>query len=102
MVLGVMDLKRIQYSNIYSNSMKKITSGFVLFFFPKINTPKWRIGVKDAIQALLRAMLADCFTFAIQNLEAKEYVFDLNALLITGLTAGLTYISYAWLNGKPS
>lgn len=82
--------------------MKKITSGFVLFFFPKINSPKWRVGLRDAIQALLRAVLADCFTFAIQSLEAKEYVFDFNALAITGLTAGLTYISYAWLNGKSS
>lgn len=82
--------------------MKKITSGFVLFFFPKINSPKWRVGLRDAIQALLRAVLADCITFAIQSLEAKEYVFDFNALAITGLTAGLTYISYAWLNGKSS
>lgn len=96
----MLTLKTLTLKN--SSQMKKITNGFVLFFFPKINTPKWRFGVKDAIQALLRAVLADCFTFAIQSLEAKEYVFDLNALAITALTAGLTYISYAWLNGKPS
>lgn len=80
--------------------MKKITSGFVLFFFPQINTPKWRIGVKDAIQAVLRAVLADCFAVVIQSLQANEIVIDWKALAITGLTAGLTYISYAWLNGR--
>lgn len=80
--------------------MKKITSGFIIFFFPRINSPKWRVGVKDAIQAILRAILADCFAVVIQSLKANEIVIDWKALLITGLTAGLTYISYAWLNGR--
>lgn len=79
--------------------MKKITSGFLLFFFPKINTPKWRVGVKDAIQAVLKASLADCITIIIQSLQSEKIVLDWHALSVVFATSALTYILYAWFNG---
>jgi len=81
--------------------MKKITSGLLLFFFPKINSQKWRIGIRDAVQALMRGILVDCITVAIQSLKAEKMVFDWKAIAIAGLTTALTYITYAWFNGKP-
>jgi len=80
--------------------MRKISNEFLLFFFPKINSPKWRVGLRDSIQALLRATLTGCFTVIIQSLNEGKMVFDWEAVAIAGLTAGFGYVGYAWLNGK--
>ena len=82
--------------------MKKITNSFVMFFLPSVNSPKWLIGLKDAVQALIRAVGADVCTFLIQSLQEDKLVFDPKALAIVALSAVFTYMSYAWFSGKPS
>lgn len=37
--------------------MKKVTNGLLLFLFPKINSPKGRLDLRDTVQGVLRGAL---------------------------------------------
>ena len=80
--------------------MKKTKNGILLFFFPKINSPQGRLWLRDKFQALYRSILSASLPIVFQSLKAGSFVFDWKAILIAGLTGGLTYLSYALLNGK--
>ena len=85
---------------IKHKEMKKVTNGFLLFFFPKINSPKGRIDLRDTIQGVLRGALASAIPVIIQSWNAGHLVLDWNAIAMAGITGALGYFGFAGFNGK--
>ena len=79
---------------------KKVTSGLLLFFFPKINSPKGRIDLRDTIQGVLRGALTSAIAVVFQSLDAGHLVLDWKAIAIAGITGALGYFGFAGFNGK--
>lgn len=82
--------------------MKKITNGLLLFFFPKINSPKGRMDLRDTVQGVLRGALTSAIAVVFQSWNAGQFVLDWNTIAIAGITGALGYFGFAVSNGKKS
>lgn len=80
--------------------MKKVTNGLLLFLFPKINSPKGRVDLRDTIQGVLRGALTSAIAVVFQSWSAGHFVLDWNTIAIAGVTGALGYFGFAVSNGK--
>lgn len=75
--------------------MKKL----ILFFFPRIYSPKGQMDLRDAVLGIGRAGLLSAMSAAIESLNAGSFVFNLKTIGASFLVGVLTYIVYSIKSG---
>ena len=72
--------------------MKKALEAIILFFFPKVKSPKGKLEARDWVLGLKKAALMPPLTAIYQSLEAGHVVIDFKAMGAMALSGGVLYI----------
>lgn len=81
--------------------MKKSKNPIIQFIFPKINSPKGQLELRDYLGGLKRAVLTAIATPLVQGIKSGTIATDWPVIGSAAATAFVTFLIFSKIGGEP-